>query len=148
MKTGVERVFVDTNVLIYANVAESPFHEAALTSLKHHYETGAELWLSRQVLREYLAVLSRSQLFKKPKSIATLTKRVRFFQDQFMVAEEGPAVTERLLALMDHFPVRGKQVHDANIVATMLANGVTALLTHNVADFEKFVPAITLIQLD
>lgn len=33
----------------------------------------------------------------------------------------------------------GKQVHDANIVATMLAYGVPALLTHNGRDFERFV---------
>jgi len=32
----------------------------------------------------------------------------------------------------------GKQVHDANIVATMQAYGIPALLTHNIKDFEQF----------
>ena len=33
---------------------------------------------------------------------------------------------------------RGKQVHDANIVATMRANGLKRLATFNVADFARF----------
>ena len=32
----------------------------------------------------------------------------------------------------------GKQTHDANIVATMLAHGETRLLTFNAADFRRF----------
>ena len=30
---GAEAVFVDTNVLVHANVAESPLHQLALTQL-------------------------------------------------------------------------------------------------------------------
>ncbi len=39
----------------------------------------------------------------------------------------------------------GKQVHDANIAATMLAHGITRLLTFNVADFQRFAGLIELI---
>jgi predicted nucleic acid-binding protein len=39
--------------------------------------------------------------------------------------------------------VAGRQVHDANIVATMLANGITRLLTFNVADFRRFAALIS-----
>ena len=42
----------------------------------------------------------------------------------------------------------GKQVHDANIVATMLANGVTPLLTFNAADFRRFGSRIELVTPD
>ena len=39
-------------------------------------------------------------------------------------------------------PTAGKQVHDANIVATMLAHGIPRLLTHNVTDFTRFAAII------
>ena len=68
--TAVDRVFIDTNVLIYANVAESPFNDVALTWLNAFYDKGAECWLSRQVLREFLATLSRPQAFQKPEPIS------------------------------------------------------------------------------
>jgi hypothetical protein len=41
----------------------------------------------------------------------------------------------------------GKQVHDTNIVATMLTHGVNRLLTHNVADFVRFSQEITVIPM-
>jgi len=43
--------------------------------------------------------------------------------------------------------VGGKQVHDANIVATMQANGGVRLLTDNTADFARFEPIFTLVPL-
>jgi len=39
---------------------------------------------------------------------------------------------------MEGFKIGGKQVHDTNIVATMQAYGIPALLTHNTKDFERF----------
>jgi predicted nucleic acid-binding protein len=56
-------------------------------------------------------------------------------------------VTANLLHLLTTVPVAGRQVHDANIVATMLAHGVPKLLTHNTADFARFAAVITVVPL-
>lgn len=42
-------------------------------------------------------------------------------------------------------PLGGKQVHDANLVATMHAYGIDHLLTLNAADFRRFEPRIALL---
>jgi predicted nucleic acid-binding protein len=73
---------------------------------------------------------------------------VRFFQSRFRVAEDGPQVTEKLLELMEQVTFGGRQIHDANIVATMLAYGVNRLLTHNVGDFTRFSQFITILPLE
>jgi hypothetical protein len=52
-------------------------------------------------------------------------ERVRFFAQRFDMIEDGPNVRERLLSLLATYPGAGKQVHDANIVATMPANGIS-----------------------
>jgi predicted nucleic acid-binding protein len=36
-------------------------------------------------------------------------------------------------------------VHDANLVATMLAHGITRLLTFNAADFRRFGSLVELV---
>jgi hypothetical protein len=60
MLTGaVERLFVDTNVLVYANVAEAPFHAEASAAIRTYEAQGVPLWISRQILRAYLATLTR-----------------------------------------------------------------------------------------
>ena len=46
-------LFIDTNILIYANVATAPFHEQALNAIKSAHQAKRELWISRQVLREF-----------------------------------------------------------------------------------------------
>jgi len=43
---------------------------------------------------------------------------------------------------MRDFQIGGKQVHDANIVASMLAYEIPCLLTHNHKDFERFAEVI------
>ncbi len=64
--------------------------------------------------------------------------------DIYTVLEDGPAVTERLLQLVVRHPTRGKQIHDANLVATMLTHGVARLLTFNTGDFRRFDAEVAL----
>jgi predicted nucleic acid-binding protein len=64
-----------------------------------------------------------------------------------VVVEEGAAVLVELLALVHSRQVRGKQVHDANIVATMRSKGITRLATLNVGDFERYEDDISVESL-
>lgn len=147
MTASADALFIDTNVLVYANVAASPLHDTALQAIHSRYEAGIELWISRQVLREYLATRTRPQAFSKPQPVRIVIERVRYFQGRFRVAEDSADVTERLLALMQRIPIAGRQVHDANIVATMQAYGIRQLLTHNTGDFARFSDLITVAPL-
>ncbi|MCP3668304.1 MAG: type II toxin-antitoxin system VapC family toxin [Gammaproteobacteria bacterium] len=54
------------------------------------------------------------------------------------MADDTTAVTEQLIGLLRDHKIGGKQVHDANIVATMQAYDIPCLLTHNIKDFERF----------
>jgi len=145
--TGADSVFIDTNVLIYASIPESPLHDVALSAIQTVEQAGRNIWISRQVLREYLATLTRPQAFGDPIPVELVIQEVRQFQTRFQVAEDNPQVTERLLALMAEVAIGGRQVHDANIVATMQVYGVNELLTHNTVDFNRFSEVITVLPL-
>lgn len=138
--------FIDTNALVYADQAHSKFHQPARAALGRLEQEDAELWISRQVLREYLATVTRPG----PTGVPAMTRAaaadaVDGFVGAYRIAEDGPQTTARLLDLVRAVPIGGKQVHDANIVATMLAHGITRLLTFNVADFQRFAGLIALI---
>ena len=49
---------------------------------------------------------------------------------------------------MEQVKIVGKQVHDANIVATMQAYQIPYLLTANIGDFNRFSTLITLLPLE
>ncbi len=81
---------------------------------------------------------SRPQTFAKPSTPEVVIERVRYLEEQFQVADDTAIVTEQLIRLLGEFKFGGKQVYDANIVATMLAYDIPCLLTHNIQDFKRF----------
>ena len=133
-----EPLFIDTNILIYANVASAPFHQQAFDALKRVQQSERPLWISRQVLREFMAARTRPQTFAKPSTPQVVIERARYLEEQFQVADDMATVTEQLIKLLGEFKFGGKQVHDANIVATMLAYDIPCLLTYNITDFKRF----------
>ena len=142
MTVAVDSIFLDTNILVYASADTSPFHTAALDALTVLETSGVQLWISRQVMREYLATLIRPKM-----GIATteLVNAVRSFELRYQVAEDSPLVTAQLLLFLEQGISR--QVHDTNIVATMLTYGVPRILTNNPDDFMPFQSLITVIPL-
>jgi predicted nucleic acid-binding protein len=50
-----------------------------------------------------------------------------------------------LVTLCREVFVGGRQIHDANIVATMLAHGERRLLTFDTADFRRYGDRIVLV---
>jgi predicted nucleic acid-binding protein len=139
--------FLDTSILVYASVVQAPWHTEALNAILAREQSGTELWTSRQVLREYLAALSRPQTFTPPIPITILIAEIQAFENRFQIVEDNYQVTANLLTLLNQVPVGGKQIHDANIVATMQVYGLSYLLTHNISDFDRFTNYITVIPL-
>jgi predicted nucleic acid-binding protein len=125
--------FVDTNVLVYAAARGAPFHDRARNALTR-LAIGEPLSISRQILREYIAVMTRQQVWAKPLTLAEAIADTATFVRRFAVLEDGPVVWDRLIELSRGYSSGGRQVHDANVVATMLAYGEHRLLTFNGAD--------------
>lgn len=145
--TNDRSVFIDTNILVYANLRLSPFHLEAQQQLQLLDEQGYELWSSRQVLKEYLSAMTRQSNLTGAIPMTSLAEDVRYFSRRFYLAEDGADVTEKLLMLLQRVAVGGKQIHDANIVATMQVYSIRQLLTHNTTDFARFSSFITVLPL-
>ena len=60
---------------------------------------------------------------------------------------EHEKVLERLHDLLSRAACTGKHIHDANVVATMLAHGVETLVTINVEDFSRFAADVRVVNL-
>jgi len=135
---------VDTNVLVRSTTAAAPEHARARMAVARLRAQGP-VAVTRQILREYLAATTRPQSWSRALTLAEATADTDTFIRRFAVLEDGQAVWDELIGLTRSFSFGGKQVHDANIVATMLAHGETRLLTFNAADFRRFVPLIEVV---
>jgi predicted nucleic acid-binding protein len=101
---AADPVFIDTNVLVYATRRTASEHAAAQAALARLEGEGRSLWISFQIVREYLAAVTRPQATSPALPMATAIADVRRFQQVFYVAEDRPVVLDRLLALLGaHF---------------------------------------------
>ena len=138
-------MFIDTNVFVNSRIPDAPDHDVARERLDHALQGDEPLRISRQIVREYLAVVTRPQTWPVAITREEALEDANRLITGFEVLEDGPAVTESLIALCREVSVGGSQIHDANIVATMLANGERRLLTFNIADFRRYGDRIELV---
>src|SRR5580692_9912856 len=98
-RSGTDRVFIDTNIALYAHLSRSPLHAAARGRLEELENAGVELWISRQTIREFLQATTTPGMLTGAVPIPALLADVRHMLDRFRIAEDGPAATEQLLFL-------------------------------------------------
>jgi len=144
----MERCLVDTNVVIRLLNREDPAYLVARNAVDKVIDEGYRLCITPQILAEFWNVATR------PKEanglgwdiLPTLreTFRAMDFFETLYVSDSLMAFTY-WLALLIQYEVKGKQVHDARLVATMLTHGVHFLLTFNGDDFRRYGDLITII---
>lgn len=134
----VEACVVDTNLLVYSTVSGNPWFEESRRWLTALQEQEIILCVTTQILREYLVVLTRGNIFEATFTVEEALGELEALLPSFVIFEETEKSAVRLRDLVRRYQVRGKQIHDANIIATMLTNHVTRFVTYNRADFERF----------
>jgi predicted nucleic acid-binding protein len=144
---AVSKIFIDSNVLVYANNTLSPLCATARAQLQNAFRDFDSVWVSRQVFREVAVIVTREMLANGKVDFQLLESTIKQFEKDYDVAEENRAVTHQWLRLLEDTNTSGKQVHDANIVATMQVHGIDTLLTNNTSDFKRFSHLITVLPL-
>ena len=148
LATVPDQVMLDTNVLLAATDEDRAEHHDALKVLNDWTAMHTELCTSGQVLREYLSVATRPTAqnglgLNLPEALGN----VRAIRARTTLLAEDSKVADRLLGLLADVDCRGRQVHDANLIATMLVHGIGTVVTMNLADFARFEQHVSLIRL-
>ena len=132
---------VGTNVLVLAANKAAPDRARAFSALVP-LRAQSRVRVTRQILREYTAVVTRPQSWSAALTPAEAVADVDVLIQRFDVLDDGPDVWRAPMGLTRRFAFGRKQVQGANIVTAMLAHGKAWLLTFNGADFRRFAPVI------
>jgi toxin-antitoxin system PIN domain toxin len=140
MTISPELAMLNTNVLIYAYYEDAPQYPAAFPLLDRAQEAGASLCLSPQVLTEFYGVNTNPRRVSAPFTIDEALAEIGKLRalPGLTLLRVPLDVVDRWVALLREHPVAGRQVFDAQLVATMLGNSVIRLYTFNRTDFEHF----------
>ncbi|MDD2716188.1 MAG: PIN domain-containing protein [Candidatus Wallbacteria bacterium] len=132
-----DKLFLDTNILVYLANEDADNHEEVKTAFSRIMKE-AELWISTQVLREYAVVMTRTGYLKRALKPSEAVEDIEKWLKIFKIAGESPETTAILLNLIKKYDLKGKRIHDANIVASMIETGIKKIFTYNRADFAIF----------
>ncbi|MBA3469553.1 MAG: type II toxin-antitoxin system VapC family toxin [Herpetosiphonaceae bacterium] len=141
-------IFIDTNILVYASLPESPWHDVAQTTLRRIESEQRLCCISNQVIREYYTTLTRADAQGRLPDRHLVLANIRAMETRWTILSDTADVRKELLVLADVLPIGGRQIHDANLVATMLAYGIPELLTNNPGHFQRFTDRITVQSLE
>ncbi len=113
-----DTLLVDTNVLVYAASPNSPLHSVALATRVRHRTAGRQMWISTQVIREFLVVMCNPSLTAPALNPEQAAVSVRYLLRRFGVAEDTDLVSRTLSRLLTLLPTGARRIHDGNIVAS------------------------------
>jgi predicted nucleic acid-binding protein len=129
---------LDTNVLIYAMDADAPQHAASRALLEAARSGFTTLYVTSQILCEFYSVVTSARRVTKPISPDDAVRAISNLLAFLTVLPVPAATVETWLDLLRQHPVRGGDVFDLQIVATMQANGIHRVYTANASDFRVF----------
>jgi predicted nucleic acid-binding protein len=135
---AADPVFIDTSVLVAAAVDLHPSHGVAAAYLARIAAEGGAACISGQVCREFLVALTRAPVEGRSFTVDEALSVLDRARESFVVLDEDELSLREFLDLVRRHDVKGKKLHDANIVATMRANAVARLATLNASDFHRF----------
>ena len=130
---------IDTNVLLRLSQYSDPQHRLVKAALDELDKQGEDLYFSLQNMAEFWNVCTRPRERNGyGLSIAQTSLRAAAIERTITFLPDNDQVYSLWRQLVVAQGVRGVQVHDAHLAATMLANGVSHVLTLNTPDFSRY----------
>jgi predicted nucleic acid-binding protein len=135
----------DTNILLRISRRQDPSYGQVRGALRALRSKGTTVCFTPQNLAEFWNVCTRpADRNGFGLSIAETNRRAQLIESTFTILVDNPQVHTEWRRLVVAHSVMGVQVHDARLVAAMLAHGITHLLTLDARDFKRY-PGITVV---
>jgi predicted nucleic acid-binding protein len=139
------RIMLDTNILLRISEPAHPHYAPVMSALQAMAAAGHGFCIASQTVSEFLAVATRSVAdrglgMQAAAADGELSKLIGLLE----LLYESETVIDRLRRLVVLHNVSGKSVHDTKLVASMVANSVTHLLTLDIRDFARFTEVAVL----
>jgi toxin-antitoxin system PIN domain toxin len=132
-------IAVDTNLLIFAHRADSPFQRDAVAALKPLLE-GTSAWaLPWPCVHEFISIATNPRIYKPA---STLEEALGFLDStlgspHLNLLSESQGYFEKLRHVAKAGKISGPRIHDARIAALCIHHGVSELWSAD-RDFSSF----------
>lgn len=137
--TKATACLLDSNILLRMGKRDDPHHRTISSALHALVARGVRLCYTSQTLGEFWNASTRP-LDKNGfgLSISETDRLARVIERDLEFLPDSHPVHDRWRRLLVTHEIKGVQVHDARLAASMYVHGVPQLLTINVRDFVRF----------
>ncbi|MDM8008892.1 MAG: type II toxin-antitoxin system VapC family toxin [Phycisphaerae bacterium] len=138
-------VLIDTNILTRLAQPGRASHSSALAALDTLRASGDRICVVPQNLYEFWVVCTRPEA-ENGLGMTPIQAHLELTQlkSLFVLLPDSAGLFEQWERLVTSYGVRGKNAHDARLVAAMLTHNVGHILTFNPEDFARY-PMITVL---
>ena len=137
---------VDTNIALRLYNTVDFEHPLVANAVQRLAQSGETLYYTQQSRREFWNVSTRPGNVNGLGLTTTATVHALDGIELFLTyLPDSPAAGPEWDRLVRQYHVIGRAVHDAQLVASMLVNGIMHLLTLNGADFQRYSGEITVV---
>lgn len=136
-----ETILFDTNILVYNQDKDSKFYPQASSYHQQAISGKLRASVSDQNLTEFLAVITNPKRVVHPLTQKkAVTEAEKYIQSGlFEIIRPVEETIQTFFHLLDKIQLKdSRQVFDVFLVATMVTNGITRILTENYQDFSLF----------
>jgi toxin-antitoxin system PIN domain toxin len=132
-------IAVDTNILVYAHRAESPFHAAALRAVIGLADGDAPWGLPWPCVHEFLSTVTHPKILKPPTPLEVALDTIEqwLISPSLLLLSESEGYWRHLRSVATAGRVTGPRIHDARVAAICLQNGVHEFWSAD-RDFSRF----------
>ncbi len=136
----------DSNNFLRLAEKNSPQHLIILNAVRKLRAANEIIYYTPQILAEFWNVCTRPQSARGGFGLSTqqTRRKANLIQKHFALLPDNLATFNEWRRLVSGLSNIGVQVHDAKIVASMIAYNVQYLVTFNEKDFKRF-PMITVL---
>lgn len=144
------QVSLDSNILIRLVVARDPLHEPVRAALRTVRANGHTFCAFFQNLAEFWNVCTRPATARGGfgLTVEEAANGLKLIERVMAILPDTPNVYPIWRQLVTDHSVMGVQVHDARLVAAMLAHGITHILTLNADDFRRYPGIVPVLPTD
>ena len=132
-------IAVDTNILVYAHRADSPFHPRARECLTQLAEGSVPWAIPWPCVHEFFAIATHPRIYAPPTPTERALDQIDAWLESpsLVLIAESPQHWPTLRPLITAGQLAGPAVHDARIAALCLQHGVKTLWSAD-RDFSRF----------
>jgi predicted nucleic acid-binding protein len=140
MQSEYKAIFLDTNILVYSSLKDFDNEKNKICTewINRFFSQGIQIFISTQIIREFYAVVTNEKYLIKPLLPEQAVSQINFFVSNLSVLTIDMQTIVKMQELLVKYNIKGQNIHDTTIVATMLRYGINHIATFNTKDFLKF----------